>query len=117
MIKTSALFFGAYKDDNLNIIVFTYTASGPLTVDAEYESTYEIPAGTSTQVKLTVDYCFVNGVCVAETVEQNMSYRDENNVSLGRNLKIVYDCKINDDVVVEKPNNKDYSEVSDLFDL
>ena len=109
--------FGAYKDDNLNIIVFTYTASGPLTVDAEYESTYEIPAGTSTQVKLTVDYCFVNGVCVAETVEQNMSYRDENNVSLGRNLKIVYDCKINDDVVVNKPNNKDYSEVSDLSDL
>lgn len=109
--------FGAYKDNDLNIIVYSYGGMGTLVIDADAESNYEIPAGTSTQATLTIDFCFVNGVCVAETVEQNLTYKDAKGQAATRTLKIVYDSKINDDVVVNKPNNKDYSEVDELYDL
>ena len=108
--------FGAFKNNDLNIILYSYTGRGPLTIDPDSESNYEIPANTTCQVTMSVDLCFVNGVCAYEFINQDMSY-DIDGVKWTRSLKLCYDSRINDDVEIVKPNNKEYNEVYELYDL
>lgn len=109
--------FGTFKSDDLNIVVYTYTGGGNLNIDPDDESNYEIPANTSTRVSLSIDLCYVNGVCVSEAIIQDMSYKLDDGISYVKSYVIDYASRINGDVVVNKPNNKDYSEVDDLYDL
>ena len=108
--------YGRYKDNDLNIVMYSFRQSGIDTIDPDSESNTEIPSGTRCNIRYSADLCFVNGVCVAEYVDQVMTYTVDN-IKWTRNTTISYENKINDDVELVYPNNKDYSEVDDLYDL
>jgi len=108
--------YSTFSDGENSVIVYSYAQSGRDTIDAETEPNIEIPAGTSVTIRVNVSECFVNGVCVQESLTYDMSYRI-NGVSWTRKMRLVYDNKVNNDVTVEIPDNKDFNQVKDIFEL
>ena len=107
-----------YHDDKNDILIYKeeMTDRPAGTMDAEYESNYEIPAGTSLRADQYITYCWHNGVCVAEDLEINYRYTIDGD-SWARNMILRYSNKINDDVNVVLPNNSEYRVVDSIYDL
>ena len=107
---------GIYSDDENKLLIFSLSQSSMDSVDPDLESNYEIPAGTSYKIVITGTFCFLNGVCVHETLRLTMSYTLEKTPWV-RTMDLSFTNKVNDAVEIVKPNNSEYRVVDQLYDL
>ena len=107
---------GIYSDDENKLLIFSLSQSSMDSVDPDLESNYEIPAGTSYKTVITGTFCFLNGVCVHETLRFTMSYTLEKTPWV-RTMDLSFTNKVNEAVEIVKPNNSEYRVVDQLYDL
>lgn len=105
-----------YHDADNDIMIYKESGKGSTTMEPEYESNYEVPAGTKMQAVQDITYCWHNGICVAEDIELDYNY-DLSDGHWDRNLTLRFSCKVNDDVDVVLPNNSEYRVVDSIYDL
>lgn len=107
---------GGYNDAE-NVVAYTLEQNGyEFTIGNDEESDYEIPAGTKVLQDYKVTTMWKDGYVFAQEVAYTNSY-DLGEDHYDEKVSIRMTCYVNDDVHIEFPNDKEYTEVADIFDL
>ena len=102
--------------ENGDLFRLTYKGSSSEYLAASDEADYEIPAGTFTQSTYVYNMTWYKGVLVCFEIDQVMKYKIDNE-DYRRDTKICFAYSANSDVKYDLPNDKEYREVGDVFDL